>query len=87
LVLSGSQLWLRDTKVTDAGLKDFKDFPHLSSLDISGTEVTDAGLKNLQDFKKLRSPYIEKTKVTDAAVADLQKALPDLEIIRGPRRR
>ena len=73
---------LARTKVTDAGLKELKDFKQLTSLDVSFTRVTATGLKELKDLKQLTSLNLNNTKVTDDGVADLQKALPDCKINR-----
>ncbi len=51
-------------------------------LRIGGPNVTDVGLVHLKGLRSLRSLDLSGTKVTDAGVADLQRALPNLEIIR-----
>ena len=44
--------------------------------------VTDAGLASLKGLRQLQTLVLKGTRVTDAGVADLQKALPQLKIIR-----
>jgi hypothetical protein len=39
---------LRETQVTDAGLKELSTFKNLTTLDLGKTKVTDAGLRQLQ---------------------------------------
>jgi hypothetical protein len=73
---------LRDTKATDADLKDLKEFKSLRTLDLFNTKVTDAGLKELKEIKSLRLLYINKTEVTNDAVKELLKALPELKTDR-----
>ena len=74
---------LAGTNVTDAGLKELKDFKQLTSLDVSWSkQVTDAGLKELKDLKQLTRLNLADTKVTDDGVAELQKALPGCKITR-----
>jgi hypothetical protein len=48
---------LRDTKITDAGLKSLKGLTNLRSLSLQGTRVTAAGAKELQ--QALRKCKIE----------------------------
>jgi hypothetical protein len=42
------ELYLRDTQISDAGLKHSREVAHLELLDLTGTQVTDAGVKKLQ---------------------------------------
>jgi len=77
------RLHLEKTKITDKGLAHLKGLANLEYLNLYGTEVGDAGLAQLEGLKKLKSLYLWQTKVTDAGVAKLQKALPQLQIIRG----
>ncbi len=77
------RLHLEKTKITDAGLERLKGLVNLEYLNLYGTEVTDAGLAHLEGLTKLKSLYLWQTKVTDAGVEKLQKALPNLKIIRG----
>jgi hypothetical protein len=44
--------------------------------------VTDKGLLVLKGLTALRLLDLTNTKVTDAGVKELQKALPELEIVR-----
>src|SRR5881398_2547136 len=46
---------LGHTKVTDAGLKEWKDLKQLTSLALNSTGVTGTGLKELADLKQLTS--------------------------------
>ena len=43
---------LRGTKVTDAGLKELKEFKDLQTLNLAATKVTDAGLEELKELKR-----------------------------------
>jgi len=61
---------LRNTKVTDAGLKNLAPLTQLQTLDLRETEVTDAGLTNLAPLTQLQTLYLN-TKVTDAGLKDL----------------
>src|SRR5438094_747126 len=63
---------LAGTQVTDAGLKELKDFKQLTTLDLTFTRVTAAGLKELKELKQLTSLYIDGGKVTDAGMKELR---------------
>jgi len=65
----GWLLSLRDTPVTDEGLKALH--PSLPRLDLSGTRITDAGLRALKDRKQLRALAVRGTKITDAGLAEV----------------
>ena len=73
---------LAGTLVTDAGLKELKDFKQLTSLDLRDTQVTDAGLKELKDLKQLTTLILDRTKVTDVGIEELRAALPNCKVIR-----
>jgi hypothetical protein len=47
-IIQATGLGLVDTQVTDAGLKDLKEFKQLTYLDLTGTKVTEEGLKELR---------------------------------------
>ncbi len=72
----------RETQVTDAGLKELAGLKQLRMLNLGVTQVTDAGLKELAGLKQLRMLNLSGSKVTDAGVQELQKALPQVQIIR-----
>jgi hypothetical protein len=59
-------------QVTDAGLKELKDFKSLIYLDLSGTQVTDTGLKELKDLKNLATLKLFHTQVSDAGLKELK---------------
>jgi internalin A len=61
-----------DTGVTDAGLKELKEFTNLQYLFLSGAGVTDAGLKELRDFKSLHTLDLSSTAVTDVGLRELK---------------
>jgi hypothetical protein len=75
-------LGLEDTAITDAGLAHVGKLKALKLLDLDGTRVGDEGLAHLKALASLTHLHLKGTKVTDAGVRDLQKALPNLGIIR-----
>ena len=71
-----------DKGVTDAGLKELKDFTDLEYLFLAGAGVTDAGLTELKDFKSLHTLDLSSTAVTDAGLRELKdfKGLQNLYV-------
>jgi Leucine-rich repeat (LRR) protein len=65
------RLDLRQTAVSDAGLKEFQVFRNLTELDLSSLNVTDAGLKDLGGMKSLVRLELSGTPVTDAGLKEL----------------
>lgn len=75
-------LYLDDTQITDAGLAHLQELTELEHLDLGGTRVSDAGLARIRGLQKLKHLDLANTRVTNAGVADLQRALPDVVVIR-----
>lgn len=73
---------LAETAITDAGLAHLSGLTGLRKLVLWGTRVTDAGLVHLHALAGLREIDLEDTPVSVAGVEDLQRALPDVEIVR-----
>lgn len=72
------ELTLRETQVTDAGLRELGRFHRLESLNVANTHVTDAGVVHLRGLPKLRVLNLRITDVTDAAITTLAR-LPSLQ--------
>jgi hypothetical protein len=68
------------TCITDAELKELKEFKRLRRLDLSATPVTDAGLKELKGLTSLEELYLGSTQVTDAGLQELTE-LKNLRIL------
>jgi internalin A len=77
-----SDLHLGGTQITDAGLVHLKGLTKLSVLLVDGTRITDAGLVHLKGLTKLKRLALINTGVTDAGVKELERALPNVTIIR-----
>jgi hypothetical protein len=75
-------LCLTGTGVTDVGLQYVTGLTRLEELDLSYTKVTDAGFDNFRELTRLKELWLHDTQVTDAGVAELQKALPNVKILR-----
>ena len=73
-------VYLDGTAMTDAGMKELKEFKNLQTLGLGGTQVTDAGMKELKDLKNLRVLGLNGTQVTDAGMKEL-KDLKNLQVL------
>jgi len=62
---------LRDTQVTDAGLRELGSLKNLTYIDLTRAKVTDKGLKDLVGFKNLTSLHLFGTMVTEAGLKEL----------------
>ena len=58
------ELYLNNTKITDAGLVHLKGLTKLERLWLSNTQVTDAGLMHLKILTKLERLHLWNTQVT-----------------------
>ncbi len=66
------KLELRDTKTTDAGLKELAFLKNLETLSLPAT-VTDTGLKELAKLENLTTLYLADSQVTDGGLKELQQ--------------
>src|SRR5437660_1551095 len=57
--------------VTDADLRELKEFEQLTSIDLAKTKGTDAGLKELKELKELSNLDLSETQITDASLREL----------------
>jgi hypothetical protein len=71
-------LILKDTGLTDAGMKHLSALQNLQTLDLTGTKITDAGLVRLKGLTHLRFLELGETKITDAGLRQLE-GLKELE--------
>ncbi len=58
--------------VTDAILKDLKEFKSLKTLRLNGAAVTDAGMADLIEIMSLESLVLNRTQITDLGLKSLQ---------------
>ncbi len=77
---SVTELYLRDTRITDDGLKYLSRLAKLDTLDLAETGVTDAGLRCLTGLSNLKHLDLTKTRVTAEGVAMLKRAIPKVEV-------
>jgi Leucine-rich repeat (LRR) protein len=79
-------LYLRHTKVTNAGLSHLVGLPSLVTLDISHTQVDDAGFAQLKRLASLRNLSLSEDQLSDVVLAHLRGLhLKNLTIV-GTRR-
>jgi hypothetical protein len=78
------ELDLFEPGFTDMGLKHVASLRHLKRLVLCWSPTTDAGLANLKGLTHLRDLVLVRTQVTNKGTQELQKALPNVLIIRVP---
>ncbi|MDW7995999.1 MAG: leucine-rich repeat domain-containing protein [Gemmatales bacterium] len=66
-----TELWLSDTRITDAGLKELATLKKLKTLHLCGTGLTDVGLKELAALQNLTTLDLSDTPITDAGLKEL----------------
>ena len=62
---------LRDTRISDAGLRHLRGLRDLKLLVLTGTKVSDRGLSELENMPQLEVLCLEETKITDAGLQQL----------------
>ncbi len=67
------ELYLRGTRITDAGLAHLGSLKDLNAVDVRNTGVTDEGVKLLGRFTSLIGLYLGGTRVTDAGLVHIEK--------------
>ena len=77
-VPEGLRVSLRDSKVTDAGLRHLAGNTRLHALALADTDVTDAGLAHLKGLSELKELCLAGTHVTDAGLIHV-RSKPKLE--------
>ncbi len=68
-----TDLRLKDTVVTAAGLGKLSGLAALKKLDLSGTKIGDDGVARISHLAGLQSLYLNETAVTDAGMASVGK--------------
>ncbi len=76
-------LHLERTVIGDDGIQHLAGLVNLEYLNLYGTKITDKALEQLSPLKRLTDLYVWQTGVTDEGVGRLEKALPELRIVRG----
>lgn len=70
---------LRDTRLSDDGLKLFIEFGQLESLVLMGNQFTDEGIGHLDGCKRLRTLQMRLPRMTDKALTGISGLLTRLE--------
>jgi Leucine-rich repeat (LRR) protein len=65
-------LYLRGTKITDAGLAQLKNLQNLTYLNLNDNNIGDAGLDHLKDLKNLEQLALNSRQITDVGLANLR---------------
>src|SRR5262249_20006502 len=63
------RLYLRDTAVTDEGIRHLAGLTRLEELDLYGVRVTDRGIASLKDLKQLRKLILLGAPITDESLS------------------
>ena len=71
---------LRDTAVTNAGLKKLRHLSQLQGVNLTGTRITDDGLRILEEMRQVRVLDVSRTNVTADGVERFQLKRQDCEI-------
>ena len=74
--ISLERLYLRETRVTDAGLKSISRLKNLKGLDIGFNDVSDACVKDIGKLRKLEWVFLGGTNVTRQGLKELAEELP-----------
>jgi hypothetical protein len=82
--LGCTSLVLRDSRITDAGLKHLEAVTSLRYLSVENTEVTDDGLKFIANLRGLDALDVSGTRVTDDGLRHLVD-MPALNLINAAR--
>lgn len=75
-------LQFKSSKLTDAGVSNFKRLPQLRALTLENAVLTDAGLAHLKSLTYLEELNLKGTRVTDAGLQEFRKALPKVKVER-----
>lgn len=74
---------LSETAITNDAIDVLVQLENLESVNLYGTSVTDEGVKKLSTLPNLKRLYLWQTEVSDEAIKELEKALPELEVVKG----
>jgi len=75
------EVFLKDTKATDADLRPLAAFGELETLDLTNAPITDAGVPEIDKLKSLRRLYITGTQISPEKEAQLKQAIPELTVV------
>lgn len=73
------------TDIDDRGLQGVGQMVQLETLGLNGLPITDAGLEHLHSVKNLQLLTACATNCSQAGIDAFQQAVPDCEVLWGPR--
>jgi hypothetical protein len=76
------EVFLKDTKATDADLRPLASLGSLETLDLTNAAITDAALPELEKLASLRRIYVTGTQISPDKDHQLRAAIPGLDLIR-----
>ncbi len=68
-----TSLFLDESQITDAGLKELAKFQNLTVLGLDDTKITDEGLKEVAKLQNLNLLSLENTQITDEGLKEVAK--------------
>lgn len=74
-------LWLNNTSIGDAALKELSYNPRLEELSLRTSRITDAGLSELARLRRLEFLYLQDNDISDAGLANLE-SLMSLKLLK-----
>ena len=72
---------MKDTSVSDRGLKNISKMPYLSYINLVSSKVSDASVDTLASIKTLKEVYLWNSDITERGIKRLRGALPDAKIL------
>lgn len=77
------QIWLKETAVSDSGVKYFRALPRLTVLSLPVTRITDRAMVDLAQMKAMRELYLGGNTITDRGIRELTE-MPNLRVLFVP---
>lgn len=66
-------VYLRNTRITDAGLRHLQNLRNITHISLGKTRITDKGLEIVATFEKLQTVRLFDTRITDAGITKLMR--------------
>ncbi len=77
-----TELEMSGSNLNDGHLDELAKLGNITTLRITATSVSDIGIRKLATMSALRQLDVTRTNVTESGIQDLQRALPNLQIVR-----
>ena len=77
-----TELELSGSNLSDEHLSELAKLDRITTLRMTATGISDAGISKLSSMPSLRQLDVSRTKVTEAGVQSLQRANPNIQVVR-----